>query len=132
MLVVSCSCCRVALALVVMAVGSGCAAQARAYPVGTTEVYSGPVIRAYDYPHTYFQGRLVYWYGDRWIYRDGDRWNYYRTEPPELYRFRTTIQQAPPAARYVPSWGDRQEPVRPLPPSPSPVPSSPPPGERIR
>lgn len=119
------SCWTVALALIATVCG-GCAAQARAYPVGYTEVYSGPIAGIYSAPRTYFEGRIVYWYGGRWMYRDGDTWNYYRAEPPELHRFRTTVRQAPPAPRYVP-YRDYQ-PEQPL---PSPSPAAPP-GERVR
>lgn len=138
----SLSCWTVALALT-MAACAGCAAQGRAYPVGYTELYSGPVTGIYSAPHTYYQGHLVYWYGGRWMYRDADTWNYYPTEPSELHRFRTTVRQAPPAPRYVP-YRDYQ-PAQPLPspnpppspapsppPSPSPTPSAAPPGERVR
>lgn len=53
------------------------------------------------YPHTYYEGRPVYLYRDRWYYRAGNRWQYYRTEPTELRRQRTYVQQAPPARRDV-------------------------------
>jgi hypothetical protein len=63
---------------------------------GTTEITSAPV--AIDtYPSTVYEGRPVYYYGDHWYYREGPRWRYYNAEPTELYRYRTRVQQAPPA-----------------------------------
>jgi hypothetical protein len=86
----------IAVALGALALG-GCRATAYAdEPVGYVEVSSAPV-DVEVYPHTYYGGRQVYYVRDRWMYRDGGRWLYYRQEPPELYRQRTYIQQAPPA-----------------------------------
>jgi len=51
------------------------------------------------YPHTVYDGRVVYYYGDRWWYSDGGRWAYYRHEPEPLNRHRRYVQQAPPAPR---------------------------------
>jgi hypothetical protein len=70
---------------------------------GYAEVTAAPVdVDVYSYPHTYYLGRPVYWYRDRWYYRDGGRWYYYRDEPPPLYEYRRRgyVQQAPPAPRY--------------------------------
>jgi hypothetical protein len=51
------------------------------------------------YPHTFYEGRTVYFVNDNWYYRDGPRWAYYRQEPAPLYQHRTYIQHAPPASR---------------------------------
>lgn len=68
------------------------------YPVGYTQLYYG---NAYGYyPYTYFDGRPVYYVDNRWMYRDGGAWRYYYREPPELYRYRSTVRQAPPAYGY--------------------------------
>jgi hypothetical protein len=99
---------------------------ARAYPVGYAEVYSGPIpVGIYGTLYTYYDGRPVYWYDGRWMYRTGDRWHYYVTEPPALYRYRTTVRQAPPAPRYEPGYGPR-------PTYQQPAPSPAPPGRRVR
>src|SRR5262249_48892904 len=64
-------------------------------PVGYTSVtYGDPY---YDYPRTVYDGRTVYYVDHRWVYRDADRWYYYRSEPPALHRYRSTVRQAPPA-----------------------------------
>lgn len=88
---------------------SGCTVRgrARAYvepPVSTVEVTSAPVVEYRLYPHTVYEGRVVYLIDNRWGYPQGDRWIVYRTEPPPLARYRTTIESAPPAPRtYVPA-----------------------------
>ena len=57
------------------------------------------------YPHTFYEGRTVYYVNDNWYYQDGPRWVYYRQEPAPLYQHRTYYQQrnyiqpAPPANR---------------------------------
>src|SRR4051812_40335532 len=85
----------------------GCAVRTRAYPVGYAEIYSGPVEDIYACPRAKYDGRDVYWCGGRWIYLENGQWYSYVYEPVELYRFRTTVKQAPPAPRgptryYVP------------------------------
>jgi hypothetical protein len=64
-----------------------------------------PFIAYDDYPPdayvattepVYFEGRPMYWYGNRWSYREGGRWNHYEREPPALYQRR---MQGPPARR---------------------------------
>lgn len=54
-----------------------------------------PVIGYDDYPSdayiattapVYFEGRPMYWYGNRWSYREGGRWNHYDREPAGLYQ----------------------------------------------
>jgi hypothetical protein len=68
-----------------------------AEPVGYVEVTSAPA-DIYTYPSVVYQGRPTYWVQGRWVYRDpGGRWMHYRREPPELYRQRPHLQQAPPA-----------------------------------
>jgi hypothetical protein len=61
------------------------------------------------YPHTVYEGRVVYLVNDHWYYRGPDRhWVYYRQVPPPLYERRTTlvrerpyVQAAPPARHVV-------------------------------
>src|SRR4051812_15989967 len=78
---------------------AGCSAEVAPGPVAVDAYYG------YDYyPHTYYQGRTVYFIDGRWGYPQGDRWNYYRQEPPGLAWHRTYIQQAPPAPRYAPGY----------------------------
>ena len=69
-----------------------------------------PMIGYDDYPPdgyvattapVYFEGRPVYWYGNRWSYREGVHWNHYDREPAGLYQRR---MQGPPVRRnYEPS-----------------------------
>lgn len=75
----------------------GCLATVQAEPA-YVEVGTIPV-NIEIYPHTYYEGRTVYFIDNRWHYRDGPRWAYYREEPPTLYRHRSYVQQAPPAGR---------------------------------
>ena len=84
-----------------LAFASGCVARVEE-PVAYAEAdYVPPSVTTY--PSTVYEGRTVYYYGDRWYYRDGGRWAYYRNEPPVLYRQRTYVQAAPPAPRvYAP------------------------------
>lgn len=75
---------------------AACAVHASTVPVGSAELYYGdPYVSGY--PYAQYDGRTVYWYGDRWVYRDGNSWYAYRQEPAPLYRYRTTVRQAPPA-----------------------------------
>jgi hypothetical protein len=76
----------------------GCAVHSRP-AVGYVEVSSAP-LDVSVYPHTYYDGRDVYFVRDRWMYNDGGRWAYYVNEPPALYRQRRYVQQAPPAYSY--------------------------------
>jgi len=97
--------------VVIAVVAGACVAGCRTYvepaePVATVEVTSAP----YDietYPHTYYEGRVVYLYNGGWYYRDGGRWARYRSEPPQLYQYRQRhyVQQAPSAPRNYPSGG---------------------------
>ncbi|MBX3224511.1 MAG: hypothetical protein KF795_28615 [Labilithrix sp.] len=114
-----------ALALIAAgAAASGCAVGASATPVGYAELTYATTYTYY--PHTTYEGRDVYYVGGRWMYRDGSAWSYYVNEPTPLYRYRTTVRQAPPAPRYYPDSGY----VYPAQPVPAP-PSSPPPA-RVR
>ncbi|MEP7124987.1 MAG: hypothetical protein ABJE95_28920 [Byssovorax sp.] len=77
---------------------TGCYASAGTSTVAYVETSEAPVeIDVETYPHTYYEGRTVYFYQDRWYYQDAGRWSYYRDEPPVLYRQRGFVQQAPPA-----------------------------------
>lgn len=74
----------------------GCVATLQAEPA---YVEASPVPANIEiYPHTFYEGRTVYFVNDNWYYRDGPRWAYYRQEPAPLYQRRTYIQRAPPAA----------------------------------
>jgi hypothetical protein len=77
----------------VVALG-GCYVHGRGEPayVETT----GGVVEYDAYPHTYYEGRTVYYVGDRWGWREGGRWRYYDREPVELRRHRETyVRRAP-------------------------------------
>ncbi len=115
---------------------AGCAA--RATPVGYAELHYGSTYRFY--PHTYYDGRDVYYIDGRWMYQDGTVWRYYESEPATLYRYRSTIRQAPPAPRYPEPRG-RYYPAQPVPtpapqaappPSPAPPSSPAPPPTQVR
>ena len=90
------------------AASSGCAVRARATPVGHAELHYGTTYRYY--PHTYYDGRDVYYVSGRWMYLDGNVWTSYPTEPAPLYRYRTAIEEAPPAPRYYPGSGGYVQP----------------------
>lgn len=83
-------------AAALIALGGCRATTYAAEPVGYVEVTSAP-FDVSAYPHSYYDGRDVYYVNDRWMYREGGRWAYYQREPPTLYRQRTYVQQAPPA-----------------------------------
>lgn len=89
-------------ALVVTALAlQGCAVRTRP-AVSYVELSSAPVDVS-GYPHTYYDGRDVYFVNERWMYNDGGRWVYYNEEPAPLYRYRRYApaypQSAPPAYR---------------------------------
>jgi hypothetical protein len=115
------------------AVGLGaCTVQGRTHavvePVSTVEVTSAPIVEYRQYPSTVYEGRTVYLIDNRWGYPSGERWVYYRSEPPPLARYRTTVEAAPPAPRgYA-----RPAPAAPAPPRQAPPPSSAPPAVRTR
>jgi len=82
--------------LLVIALGlTGCYAHGRADAVWVEADYTPAQIEVY--PHTVYEGRVVYLVNDHWYTRDRGRWVYYRTEPEPLYRQRLVVQQAPPA-----------------------------------
>jgi hypothetical protein len=68
-------------------------------PVADAYVYAGtpPGEVIYQQPRTTWNGRTVYWYEGRWYTPDRGGWVYLRQEPPELYRHRSRVHQAPPA-----------------------------------
>jgi hypothetical protein len=111
---------------------------APAYPPtvgGYATAYADDVpVDIYAYPHVYFSGGYAYLVRDRWYYPSEGRWVMLRTEPPQLYRYRSTYrQQAPPA--YAPGYEpyyrrNEQGPyVPPAPPAPY---AYPPPANRVR
>lgn len=113
------------------AASAGCVVRARATPVGYAELSYGTGYRYY--PHTYYDGRDVYYIGGRWMYQDGSRWSYYTTEPAPLYRYRTTIREAPPAPRYSPDYYPESSGyVHPPQPAPAPPQETAPPPARVR
>lgn len=121
-----------AIILAASAALGGCTMGARATPVGYAELYYGSTYGYY--PHAYYGGRDVYYVDGRWMYYDGGLWRYYVTEPAPLYRYRTTIRQAPPAPRYPDSRGGYY-PAQPVPgpaPQAAPPPSPAPPPQRVR
>ncbi|MGC4087868.1 MAG: hypothetical protein QM756_08225 [Polyangiaceae bacterium] len=76
---------------------SGCYAHAGAR--GYVVAESAPAY-VETYPSYYYEGRTVYLVDGRWYTRDHGRWMYYRSEPRELYRYRTRVEVAPAAPRY--------------------------------
>lgn len=96
----------------------GCAAGASArVPVGSAELRFGGVTG--NYPHAFYQGRDVFFIEGHWRFRTRNGWAYYPVEPEPLYRYRTTIRQAPPARRFAPAL-------------PAQAPAPAPPGWRVR
>jgi hypothetical protein len=88
------------LALAVLGL-PGCYARATAEPAFVEAEYAP--VQVDVYPHTVYEGRVVYLVNDHWYTRDRGRWVYYRVEPTPLYRQRLVVQQAPPArARHAP------------------------------
>lgn len=88
--------------LAVAALGvTGCYAHARAEPVFVEADYTP--VHLDIYPHTVYEGRVVYLVNDHWYTRDRGRWVYYRVEPTPLYRQRVVVRQAPRApVRHAP------------------------------
>jgi hypothetical protein len=73
---------------------SGCYVHSRSEPayVETT----GAVVEYDAYPHTYYEGRTVYYVGNRWGWRERGGWRYYDSEPAPLRRHRETyVRRAP-------------------------------------
>lgn len=81
---------------------TGCAATL-AEPVYVQAEYVPPRIDAY--PHTVYEGEVVYLVDGRWYYRRGPSWFYYHREPDSLRRYRVESYRAPrayaPRDRYV-------------------------------
>ena len=74
----------------------GCYADARVEPAYVETTYVPAHVHVY--PSYWYEGRTVYLIDGRWYFHHpSGRWVYYREEPPTLYRYRTTIRQAPPA-----------------------------------
>jgi hypothetical protein len=77
---------------------SSCVATVGTEPAYTEVEYAPADIEVY--PHTIYEGRTVYWVGDRWYYRQGPHWVYYTREPSHLSRYRARVEQAPRAPRH--------------------------------
>jgi hypothetical protein len=84
---------------------------------GYVDVAYAPVNYA-AYPSYVYDGANVYYIDGRWYRQDRGRWVYYRSEPPGLYRYRTShahVFVAPPARRAAPVYRAppaRREPAR--------------------
>jgi hypothetical protein len=94
---------------------SACTAEVQARPAvveSEIEEVEAPPPYVETYPQTYYEGRVVYLVNDRWYYQRRGRWVYYRTEPPELVRQRSYVQQAPPARGVVAPYGGGPPPAR--------------------
>lgn len=103
---------RIALFLCLASLSTGCVARVTPAPAYVEATYVPDDIEYY--PHTVYDGRVVYLVDDRWYYREGPRWVYFRDEPaplyrqrayayrqyPYYYRQRPYVQQAPRANRY--------------------------------
>lgn len=80
--------------------GSGAGCTVRTYPpAADAYVYVGdsPPPDIYTAPRGYYNGNTTYWYGNRWWYQSPRGWGYFREEPRELQRYRSGVQQPPPA-----------------------------------
>lgn len=74
----------------------GCYARAQVEPAYVETTYVPTHVHVY--PSYHYEGRVVYLIHGRWYFHHpSGAWVYYRKEPPTLYRYRTTIRQAPPA-----------------------------------
>jgi hypothetical protein len=62
---------------------TGCAAEVEPAYYPDAAYYPPPAFVATAAP-VYYEGRPVYWYGNRWYYRNGGGWGYYRREPAYL------------------------------------------------
>ncbi|MFO0611984.1 MAG: hypothetical protein U0414_05330 [Polyangiaceae bacterium] len=82
--------------------GTGCYATVAERPVyvhhdEAVVWVDGPPVADYEvYPCREYYGTRVYWVNGLWWYMDGPRWAYYRTEPQDLYVYRTS---------YIGYWG---------------------------
>jgi hypothetical protein len=108
---------RVAMMAMALCAVAGCTAEvetARPTVVASAttddsvvEVETVPAADITAYPHTEYDGRVVYYVNGRWYYPHGRRWYYYRKEPPALVRHRGYVEQASPAHRgYTPRPGE--------------------------
>jgi hypothetical protein len=105
-----------------------CVVHAGPPPIGGYDtVYAdGVPTDIYGYPHVWYEGGYAYLVGDRWYYPSSSGWLVLRSEPPELYRYRSSyrVRSAPPVGQTY-----RQA----APPAyPQPAPYLPPPAERVR
>jgi len=78
---------------------TGCVAEAGPAYYPDTGYYPPPGYVATAAP-IYYEGRPVYWYGNRWYYRNGGGWGYYRSEPPYLSARRGYAPARPYAYRH--------------------------------
>jgi hypothetical protein len=46
----------------------------------------------YSYPHVWYEGGYAYLVGDQWFYPSSGGWVVFRTEPRDLYRYRSTYR----------------------------------------
>lgn len=99
----------------------GCIATVQPDPVYAEATYVPPRIETY--PSVVYEGRPVYYVDGYWYVHEGPGWMYYRQEPPELYRQRPYVQQAPPAYH---------APTHPAPAQPAPPVQAAPPATRVR
>jgi hypothetical protein len=61
------------------------------------------------YPHTYYEGRDVYFVNDRYYYRGPhDHWVYYRTAPAPLVERRATYGRTRPYVQQAPEVRERR------------------------
>ena len=84
-----------ALAALVGAGVTGCAATVTATPLRGEVLFSYPVVRVesapvrvYERPHVTYRGRDAYLVNGRWYYPADGGWVYFREEPTELRRYR--------------------------------------------
>jgi|GEM_PF-1506683 len=90
-----------AATLLLGGITSGCHVRAYSEPAYVEPVYYAPPPNIEVYPHTYYEGRVVYLVDGRWYTRHGSGWVYYRREPDYLQRERVRVVAAPRA--YAPS-----------------------------
>ncbi len=88
---------------------SACAAEVYPPTVGgyTTAYATNVPPDMTAYPRVAYAGDYAYLVGNSWYYPSGHRWVVLRSEPPELYRYRTTYV-APPVYRAAPVYTPRQ------------------------
>lgn len=113
--------------VVIAVVGASSGCTVRTYPpAADAYVYVGspPPPDIYEAPRGYYNGYTTYWYGNRWWYQSPRGWGYYRQEPPALQRYRSGVQQPPPARPHGygggPGYGPQHGPQAPHAPQPAP------------